>query len=574
MKINKIFVSDFETTVRENFACVWLYASVNIDNLSEIYHGTSIDQYMDNLFDISPDITYFHNLKYDGMYIIDWALRNGFTYTEEGKIKPTEFKMLMGDEGALYSITFNNGEKNIQIWDSLKIFNFTVEEIANSFKLELTKGEIDYNAYRPEGYVPTDIEIDYVDRDVLIVAKAIKMFRDDGHAKMTIASNALAEFKSTIDKKDWKYLFPQLDYSCDDFCRKSYKGGFTYVNPKYQNKVVGKGCVYDMNSMYPYTLYYKQMPVGTPQFFVGKPPENKLYIIQIHVDKFKLKRDHIPTLQIKGSFRFCGTDYLTDGEDVDLYLTSIDYKLFKDHYITENITEMCGYSFESRDDLFRNYIDKFMKIKMNTKGGQRAIAKLFLNGLYGKFGSKIDKISKIPYLDNETNTVKFKRTPPKQTDPIYIPVASFVTAYARDNIIRNAQKIYDRFIYCDTDSLHVLSWDVPDIPIDNTKLGYYKCEGYFKKAIFIRPKTYTEITKHEKTYYKIKCNHKVKIGKLRSIMWLDDIKCAGMSKNIVKSGAVKFENFREGNSFDGKLKPKMIPGGVILIDTPFTIKDR
>lgn len=34
-----------------------------------------------------------------------------------------------------------------------------------------------------------------------------------------------------------------------------YRGGFTYCNPKYKEKIVGKGVVLDVNSLYPSILY-------------------------------------------------------------------------------------------------------------------------------------------------------------------------------------------------------------------------------------------------------------------------------------------------------------------------------
>ena len=36
---------------------------------------------------------------------------------------------------------------------------------------------------------------------------------------------------------------------------------------------------------------------------------------------------------------------------------------------------------------------------------------------------------------------------------------------------------------------------------------------------------------------------------------------------------VTLENFRIGNRFDGKLMQKRVPGGVVLMDTQFEIKE-
>lgn len=564
-----IYVADFETTVREEYACVWLYAIVNVDDYTEYYHGNSIDDFFNVIYKLSPKTCFFHNLKFDGMYIIDYLLRHGYEYTEKRIPAYNQFKCLVGEQGQFYSISFTGETGTISLWDSLKIFNFSAEEIAKTFKLDTLKGEIDYTKYRPEGYVADETELAYVKNDVLIISQAIKLFRSQGYTKMTIASNALQQFKLTLNKKEWKYCFPKLPKEVDHFCRKSYRGGYTYVNPKHQNKIVGMGSVFDVNSMYPWALYYKPMPIGEGRYFVGSPPWDKLFIIRVHIEHFKVKKNHLPTIQMKHSFRFAGTEYLTEGEDIETYFTSVDYKLFLDFYNVDGLTECDGYWFDSRNDLFRPYINKYMEIKKNTMGGERSIAKLFLNGLYGKFGSTIEKISKIPYLDKETNTVKFHRTEPKECDPIYIPVATFVTAYAHDNIIRNAQACGDRFLYCDTDSLHVLGRENPDIPIHKSELGHYKRESIFKNAIFIKPKTYSEITRETKKY---KMNYKGKEMNVKAVFYQNEVKCCGLPKNLIKQGKVTFENFRMGAEYYGKLLPKVIPGGVVLEETTFTIK--
>ena len=62
-------------------------------------------------------------------------------------------------------------------------------------------------------------------------------------------------------------------------------------------------------------------------------------------------------------------------------------------------------------------------------------------------------------------------------DPIYLPYATFVTAYARKYTILTAQKVgIDRVAYIDTDSIHLVGTDVPDAikdVIDDKELGYW-----------------------------------------------------------------------------------------------------
>lgn len=546
MQNKRVYVADFETTIRSDFACVWLYSIVNTDNLEEIYYGYSIDQFMQFIYNLSPDIIYFHNLKFDGMYIVDYLLRSDYTTTENKALKDKEFSCLIGDLGQFYSIVIQGNNNRIYIWDSMKIYNFSVKEIAENFHLDISKGEIDYDMPRPEGYVPTKEEIDYVSRDVLIVAQAIHIFRSKGYNKMTIASNALSAYRSTIERGKFRDYFPELNAIQDDFCRRAYRGGFTYVNPKYQDKPIKEGSVYDINSMYPWALYNCPMPYGQPKYFCGKAPEGMLYIRHFYVEYFHIKKDYIPTIQLKNNWRFKDTEYLTEGEEIDLYLTNVDYELFKEHYDYDGLIELEGFAFNSKIGMFKDYIDYYMQIKMESKGADRQIAKLFLNGLYGKFGTKPEKRKKYPIMFE--NKIKMIMGEKESTGSVYIPVACFVTAWARDNIIRNAQKVYDRFIYCDTDSLHLVGFELPDIPIDDKKLGYYKQESLFRNGKYLRPKTYIEEIDGELS-----------------------VKCCGMNKEIAKT--VTQDNFYKGAVFEGKLIPKIVPGGVVLQSTTFTIQN-
>ena len=49
-----------------------------------------------------------------------------------------------------------------------------------------------------------------------------------------------------------------------------------------------------------------------------------------------------------------------------------------------------------------------------------------------------------------------------------------------------------------------------------------------------------------------------------------NITCAGMPDRCYDN--VTFDNFTLGASYAGKLAPKHVPGGIVLTDTPFTIK--
>ena len=141
--------------------------------------------------------------------------------------------------------------KKINIIDSLKIINMSVEGVAKSFGLPINKLELDYDRPRERGYILKDYEKDYITNDVKIMALALDKLFKEGLTYMTAGSNALHDFKTTHSKRKFERMFPQLDYKVDKDMRQAYKGGFTYLNPIYKEKDIGGGVVLDVNSLYP-----------------------------------------------------------------------------------------------------------------------------------------------------------------------------------------------------------------------------------------------------------------------------------------------------------------------------------
>lgn len=372
-----------------------------------------------------------------------------------------------------------------------------------------------------------------------------------------------------------------LDTEIDRIARNSYKGGFTYLNPLYSEKQTNAGIVFDKNSMYPAKMMNDELPIGFPYKFAGKYVKDKampLYI-QYLTCEFKLKSNKIPSIQIKNQPFFKGNEYLENsGEEiVCLALTSVDLELFFENYDVNVISWDGGLKFASCKGIFENYINKWTKKKIDSKangnGALYQIAKLMLNSLYGKFGINPRCARKIPYL-SEDEIVRYETLPPEERESIYVPVASFITSYARADIIRTSQIIrdyslqkygFDAYVYSDTDSIHCLlsEEDLPDLKkfmeIDDYKLGAWKLESKFKRGKYIRQKCYIE-----EDYD----------GNINATI-------AGLPKRLGK--LINFDNFKVGFStrdldqeelknLGNKLAYHYVKGGVVLIDTDFEIK--
>ena len=567
------FTADFETaTWLSDETYVWAWAVCEIGNPDNIIIDNNIDSFIKFCEDHPNTVLYFHNLKFDGEFIISYLFNNGFEYINDRKEKRDKtFSTLISDMGLFYQmeIYFSvKGKrcKKVTIIDSLKILNMSVEQVAKSFGLPISKLELDYDTPRPRGYVLKDYEKDYITNDVKIMALALDTLFKQELTYMTAGSNALHDFKKT--HTIWKFdrMFPQLNKNIDEDLRKAYRGGFTYLNPIYKEKDVGSGVVLDVNSLYPSVMYEKPMPIGEPIFFNGKYEEDRVYplYIQMITCCFEIKPNKIPTIQVKKTKLFLDNEYIesSHGELITLVLSSIDLKLFLDQYDVYELSYECGWKFKAMNDIFTKYIDKWIKVKIEAtkegNKGMRQIAKIALNSLYGKFATGLTVQGKEPYLDND-GVVKYKLGKEEERKGLYLPIGIFITSYAREKTIRTSQAIkdyslekYGKDLYCysDTDSIHTLL-PIEELKqfceIDDVALGKWKHESTFSKARFVRQKCYLEMIDDE-----------VKIT------------CAGMPKECYKF--VEWNKFKQGFTCGGKLTFKHVVGGVKLVETLFTIK--
>lgn len=299
----------------------------------------------------------------------------------------------------------------------------------------------------------------------------------------------------------------------------------------------------DVNSLYPSVMYEKLLPFGDGVFFKGQYKEDRVYplYIQMIACNFKIKPNHIPTIQIKNSKWYFGNEYLEESDGFErevLVLTSVDLKLFFEQYEVYDLEYISGWKFKGIKGLFKNYIDKWIQVKneatISGNKGKRTIAKLMLNSLYGKFATSLKAISKYPIL-KEDEIIGYKLGKEEEKAGVYLPMACFITAYAREKTIRTSQAIksysiekYGKDLYCysDTDSIHCLL-PIEEITkfceIDDVELGKWKHESTFTRAKFVRQKTYLE-----------EIDGEIKIT------------CAGMPQSCYKY--VEWDKFKQGFS--------------------------
>lgn len=644
----KTFACDFETTVYkgQQHTEVWSSACVELNTEDvKIFH--SIEEQFNYFISLNCNVCgYYHNLKFDGSFWLSYLLIElGYEqayddlsddgvivrWKDTKEMKNKSFKYSISEMGQWYYIIIKVNNHIIELRDSLKLLPFSLRRIGQSFKTKHQKLEMEYTGFRYAGCAITDDEKEYIANDVLVLKEALEIIFSEGHNKLTIGSCCLAEYKKITGQNKYDEMFPDLyqneldttthKYKNEgEWIRRSYKGGWCYLVKGKENKIYSNGTTADVNSLYPSMMSSEsgnRYPIGEPTFWTGNyiPNEalfpDKYYFVRIKT-RFYIKDGYLPFIQLKGNLLYKSNECLSSSDyfdsktnkyythyynrekqlcdtRVEMTLTMTDYELIKEHYELVDFEILDGCYFKSAIGIFDSYIEKYKKIKLESKGAMRELAKLFLNNLYGKMASSTDSSFKVAYV-KEDKSLGFISVCEDNKQPGYIPVGSAITSYARNFTIRAAQKNYygvDKcgFIYADTDSIHC---DLPPekikgIKVDDKNFCCWKLEATWDKAIFVRQKTYIEdviaenLIPIDTPYYNVKCAGMPQKCK--------NLFIKSMTDNEIKDGekyteeekeflSVKRDltDFKVGLIVPSKLLPKRIRGGVLLVDTTYQMR--
>lgn len=649
MKTPKVryFVGDFETTVYKGQTDTEVWASACVELFTDevvIHH--SISETFDYLKSLDSNIiVYYHNLKFDGSFWLSYLLVNeGFTqaiendngyghpdFIERKYMKNNTVSYSISGMGQWYRIIVKVNGHYIEFRDSLKLLPFSVKRIGNSFATKHKKLEMVYEGFRYAGCAITDKEKEYIANDVLVVKEALEIMFTEGHKKLTIGSCCLAEYRNSIGGKFYEKLFPDLTAieldptvygapNADAYIRQSYHGGWCYVVKGKEQQMKYNGTTADVNSLYPSMMSSESgnsYPVGEPTFWKGDyiPDEalasSAFYFVRF-VTKFYIKPNKLPFIQLKNSLMYKVTEMLETSDIwsdkdqcyydkyigfhgeikeaiVTLTMTQTDFKLFKEHYDLVDFRILDGCYFQSRIGIFDEYIEKYKKIKLESKGAKRELAKLFLNNLYGKMASSTNSNFKIAYI-KEDRSLGFTTIVAHEKKAGFIAVGSAITSYARNFTIRAAQLNYhgkDKrgFIYADTDSIHcdLQPDEIKGITVHPKNFCCWKLESCWDKAYFVRQKTYLEhiiaedCEPIENPYYNVKCAGMPEQCKnlfLMSMNGYSDEQFQDLTDEAKEFVQTKrtIKDFDIGLRVPDKLVPKRIRGGVLLVPTTYEMR--
>ena len=567
--MNSYFALDFlysfdekEKKARIDYICLNRLGSAS----NAIY--SSIDELIDEISKADGKVILgVYDLEKFGIFALNWLDDHGFVpaYADDSKIwKQSKsmpirsYKYVVGTNNLWYKLLVRiSGKCYVEFRSLQRIVPLNNSEIKRTFLPPAQKRALDrkskgkmkmlkYNAYAQ--------------------AFAFNDMLDRGYESITIGACAIHEFYDGLQKKglNASALFPFLGTRCreladekttiDEYVRRSFTGGWIYCNEKYMGRVLKKGIVLDVQSLYPFCAHSKSgnlIPYGDKVFVLDWEREGRAdavsesqkwedvamfkdlseledcyFFVKVKA-KLKIKPGKVPCIADPAynlsslswisntDDRFAGYDpgfirevinkvnaqyerfgisekvpKITDITNT-FYLTQTDYELMHDSYHVYNEEIQSIVYFKAQSGLFDDFIDKhFLEKQHASTPGGRYISKMLLNHIIGKLATRTTAYS-IRYEDLTKTEYKRYIIQERSKKTGYIPAAAAIISYARRFIVEAAQKNLGNLVYSDTDSL-VLNCSLKEARevTIGDGLGDWKLEHTIERALFIRKKQY------------------------------------------------------------------------------------
>lgn len=389
--------------------------------------------------------------------------------------------------------------------------------------------------------------------DVIILYNVIKEFNLKLYEETRINSikyptlSSLASIIYRSNFMDDKYNIRKIYGNMYKFIQKGYTGGAVDVyihNPPIDQKIYR----YDINSLYPFVMKNFDMPVGNPRYFEGDiylMDKNPFGFFEVELETTKYLKHPILLMRSQDT-KFNHRTIAPLGKWKGVYFSEEIENAKKYGY---KFKVLKGYTFE-RKNIFFDYVNKFYDLKCNSDENSPwyIIAKLLLNGLYGKFGMSpykdkheiidndklfeyVDKFKVVSSLDLKNNKQLISYSENKDdidedfsnTPNVNVSIAAAITAYGR--IVMSNYKNRDDFnlFYSDTDCIDI------DKPLDENlvgkEIGKMKLVDIYTNMSYAAPKVYWGFSHNKnKEISKIK-GSKIKnipIAEIKKVLYKDE----------------------------------------------------
>lgn len=512
---------------------------------------------------------------------------------------------MVNDMGTLYESLYVADSFNvIHFRDCLKFYDVKIGQLAEQAKISTYRDELNEPVSHGDGWMPSDKELaEYAGNVKILQVVTDKYIKKSTNweinakrkpsLRMTRSAYAYHKLRSLLYINNTKNLkesermfdsaFPSLEVGTWENLRPALLGGLVYIRPHNGRYLdVGEGMVVDNNSEYSAAMCSNWYPCGKPELAAGdmhdaiRDDQVKHMYIQAFTAEFKLKPDGIPMISKEYSKDHTPVMSNRDLQEFQktLVLCDVDFKLFEENYNITSINYLYYYRFATIAYPFKAYIERAAEEKINAarmiskyqkEGNDELVAfwteikrenKIDINAIPGKFSQKtLNRVTKIKtdsYGESELECEKGYTLSASN----YLPIAIWTNAYARRILFEGIHSVGDRFLYCDTDSVHFTGQDIPEALacfIDQSKLGYWKIESKYRRARYLREKCYAEDME--------------KLDKKGDVIYEVEAKISGLSDTSKKTEIKKIEDLKytdEREKYKNNIVVLPVSGGLVL----------
>ena len=466
VKYDNLSDKEKQKAIKRSHMYIWMFGINDI-----VYYGRTWNElklFLKRLDDHIGDTKYvfIHNLAFEFQY-----LKSNFHFDEVSARKSHKV------------ITAIMRDYNIILKCSYMMSNVALKYLPKMFDLPVEKkvGDLDYSLIRNPNTPMSDAELGYCEYDCLVlyhyILKELEVYEDVKHIPTTNTGKVRRELQDLV-RTNFKYkrvVNKAINTNPIIYNRlcEAFLGGYTHANWIYADEVLKNVDSYDIASSYPYVLVTQKYPNSEfRQCFIKKREQMSKRLAYLLVVKFKnIKCKYYNNFISSSKCRnLRGAKYdngrLISADEFEITLTDIDFYFYLDTYDLEYEIIESYYSSISYlpKTLIEFILDKYVgKTELKGVEGREmeyGRIKGMYNSIYGmsvtnnirddvKYDDTTGIWEEVP-LNNEEIIEKLQSE--KKKSFLSFAYGVWVTAYARDNLLRRVIANDDFVVYCDTDS--------------------------------------------------------------------------------------------------------------------------
>lgn len=451
-------------------AYIWMF-SINED----VYYGRTWEElikFLDRLEENAtyPKIVFIHNQSFEFQY-----LKSVFNFTD---VLARKSRKVMKCSLEDY---------NIEMRCTYMMSNCALKQLPKLFDLPVEKqvGDLDYTKIRTPKTELTEKELNYCEYDCLVIYHYIKReletYERVDKIPLTSTGHVRRELKErTIKDYDYRRRVEKAintDPHVYNLLQDAFAGGYTHANWVYADEIIKDVDSWDFTSSYPYVLVTHMYPSTEFKKCNVSRVENMskrfAYLLRVKFTKVKCKYYNTFISQSKCRNIYGGrydNGRIIQADSLEITLTDIDFYFILESYKCEYEILECYYSKYNYlpkqfiEFVLEKYVNKTKYKNVAGKEVDYSKEKNKFNALYGMSVTNLIRDNVI--YDNENGWHEEKLTNEEIIDALekekkksFLSFAYgvWVTAFARNNLLKNVIKLDEYVVYCDTDSIKLIN---------------------------------------------------------------------------------------------------------------------